>query len=67
MGIDNRSFGINDEINVAIVNTDVAARLSQSFEEDRSHSKRVTLQDWENRSAAERLLEGVGWIVERQQ
>ena len=65
--LDNRSFGINDEINVAIVNTDVAARLSQSFEEDRSHSKRVTLQDWENRSVSDRLLEGVGWIVERQQ
>jgi len=65
--LDNRSFGINDEINVAIVNADVAARLSQSFEEDRSHSKRVTLQDWENRSVSERLLEGVGWIVERQQ
>jgi cardiolipin synthase A/B len=65
--LDNRSFGINDEINVAVLNSDVAAKLANSFEQDVIHSKRVTLEAWEKRSVWERLLEGVGWIVERQQ
>jgi cardiolipin synthase len=65
--LDNRSFGINDEINVATLNSDLAAHLTRDFEEDMSHSKQVTQQEWENRSLYERLLEAVGWIFERQQ
>jgi cardiolipin synthase len=65
--LDNRSFGINDEINLAVLNPQVAMRLTQDFEEDASHSRRVTLTDWEKRSPFERLFEWGGWVVERQQ
>jgi cardiolipin synthase A/B len=65
--LDNRSFGINDEINLAMLNSQVATKLTQDFADDASHSKRVVLADWEKRSAFERVLEWVGWIVERQQ
>jgi cardiolipin synthase A/B len=65
--LDNRSFGINDEINLAVLNSQVAMRLTQDFEDDVSHSRRVLLADWEKRSSFERVLEWVGWIVERQQ
>ena len=65
--IDNRSFGINDEINVAVLDAAVAMKLAKNFEEDISHSKYVTLDEWEKRSISERMLEWVGWVVERQQ
>jgi cardiolipin synthase len=65
--IDNRSFGINDEINLAVMDSSVAMKLTRNFQEDISHSRRVTLDEWERRSVFERLLEWVGWIVERQQ
>jgi cardiolipin synthase len=65
--IDNRSFGINDEINLAVLDSSVANKLARDFQEDISHSKRVTLDEWEKRSVFERLLEWIGWVVERQQ
>ncbi len=65
--LDNRSFGINDEINLAVLNPDVAMWLTRDFENDSSHSKRVTLEQWEKRGLFERLREGVGWVFEHQQ
>jgi len=65
--LDNRSFGINDEINVAILDPQIAGRLTHDFEEDAAQSRKVSLQQWEKRSLSERLLEVVGWIFEREQ
>src|SRR5438094_1969261 len=47
--LDNRSFGINDEINLAVFNSQVAMRLTQDFEDDACHPRRVLLADWEKR------------------
>jgi cardiolipin synthase len=65
--LDNRSFGINDEINVAVLDPGVAATLTRDFENDASHGKQISLQEWNNRGLFERLLEYVGWIFEHQQ
>jgi cardiolipin synthase len=65
--LDNRSFGINDEINVAILNPEFATHLTEDFEQDASHSKNISLRDWQNRGLYERLLEAFGWVFERQQ
>jgi cardiolipin synthase len=65
--LDNRSFGINDEINMAVLDPGVAAILTRDFENDASHGKRISLQEWNNRGVFERLLEYVGWIFEHQQ
>ena len=65
--LDNRSFGINDEVNLAILDSAVAEKLTREFEEDIAHSKRITLDEWEHRSVFERMLEWIGWILERQQ
>jgi cardiolipin synthase len=64
---DNRSFGINDEINLAVLNPAVARRLTADFEDDVSHAHRVTLDAWQRRGAVERLAEELGWVFERQQ
>jgi len=64
---DNRSFGINDEVNVAARDASLAAQLSSDFNDDIAHSRRVTLQEWTNRAVYERALESLGWLLERQQ
>jgi cardiolipin synthase A/B len=65
--LDNRSFGINDEINVAVLDQDIASRLIRDFEQDASQSKKVTPEDWKGRSLSERMMEMVGWVFEREQ
>ena len=51
---DNRSFGLNDEINVAIVDRGVATRVGEDFTRDLERSDRVSLDTWSNRSLVER-------------
>jgi cardiolipin synthase len=65
--LDNRSFGINDEINVAMLDPQIATRLTHDFEEDAGQSRKVTLEDWKKRPLSERLTEMVSWIFEREQ
>ena len=65
--LDNRSFGINDEINVAVFDPQIASRLTRDFEEDARQSRMVNLEDWKKRPLSERLLEMVGWVFEREQ
>jgi cardiolipin synthase len=63
---DNRSFGINDEVNVAFQNVGVANRLAEDFERDLSRAERVTLDVWRKRPMKERLVEWFSRILERQ-
>jgi cardiolipin synthase len=65
--IDSRSFGLNDEVNVAISDAAVAQRLEQDFQGDVSKSHRVSYQEWRHRSLWERIRELAGSVVERQQ
>jgi cardiolipin synthase len=64
---DNRSFGINDEVNLAVRDRAVAQRLSADFTADLRHSQRITLEDWRHRPVTERATELLGWTIERQQ
>jgi cardiolipin synthase len=64
---DYRSFGINDEINVALRDAEVSARLTQDFMRDLAHSQQITYEQWRHRPWLERLNEQLGWLLERQQ
>lgn len=64
---DNRSFGLNDEINIAIVDRVVAIRLRDDFARDLGQSDRISLSDWKERSATERLLGAIVNLFARQQ
>ena len=64
---DNRSFGINDEVNLAMCDADVAERLDADMSDDLQHSSRVSLEDWQRRPIFQRAPELLGWIFERQQ
>jgi cardiolipin synthase len=64
---DNRSFGLNDEVNLAVSDRDVAARLLQDFASDLAESERITYEKWKRRSLFGRAHEWLGWVLERQQ
>jgi cardiolipin synthase len=64
---DNRSFGINDEVNLAVRDQTIAARLERDMAHDLTKSRRVSLDEWEHRPVTERAPELLGWIFERQQ
>ena len=65
--IDNRSFEHNDEINVALQDTVVAARLLEDYERDLRDSREVTADDWRRRPLWEKIVGPFVWILERQQ
>jgi hypothetical protein len=65
--IDNRSFEHNDEINVALRDPQVAARLLQDYEQDLRDSEEVTHERWRRRPLWEKVVGPFVWILERQQ
>jgi cardiolipin synthase len=65
--MDHRSFGWNDEVNLAALDPELAAKLTASFDEDLGKSHRETLQEWEHRSYWERGMEWLGWLIAREQ
>jgi cardiolipin synthase A/B len=65
--IDNRSFEHNDEVNVAMRDPAVAARLLQDYEADLQASREVTLEIWQRRPLWEKIVGPFIWILERQQ
>ena len=64
---DHRSFGINDEVNLAVRDEVLAARLQEDFARDVARSRSVSYEEWRKRPIWERMHEGLGWILERQQ
>jgi len=65
--VDNRSFEHNDEVNVAVRDHTVTARIASDLLNDISQSREVTLAEWERRPVWEKLIGTVAWILERQQ
>jgi cardiolipin synthase len=64
---DSRSFGLNDEVNLAAMDEGLAARLEEDFQRDLAASLRIRYRAWQRRSPIERINEFLGWIVERQE
>ncbi len=64
---DNRSFGINDEVNLAVCDPAFAGRLEQDMLGDLAESRRISFNEWRHRPVTERAPELLGWILERQQ
>ena len=65
--IDNRSFEHNDEVNVAMRDPGVAARLLEDYSRDVRDSDEVTLERWQRRPLWEKIVGPFIWILERQQ
>lgn len=64
---DNRSFHLNDEVNVAFLDGGVTQHLTELYLQDLKESHRVTYDEWKNRPLWEKTLEWAGKLIERQQ
>ena len=56
---DNRSLELNDELNVAVFDRGLAARLLQDFDRDLMKARKLDLDTWRSRSVVER---GREWV-----
>jgi cardiolipin synthase A/B len=65
--IDNRSFEHNDEVNVAMRDSTLAARLLEDYTRDIHDSQEITLERWRRRALWEKVVGPFVWILERQQ
>ena len=64
---DSRSFGLNDEVNLAALDEELALLVESDFQRDVIHCRRIGYEEWRRRPAIERIHEWLGWIVERQE
>lgn len=65
--LDNRSFEHNDEVNLAMLDPGLAARLLDDFTRDRNDSDEISLAEWRARPLWEKIVGPFVWILERQQ
>ena len=63
---DSRSFKLNDEANLNVMDPGLAAELVAHFEEDRVRSRQVTLEEWRSRPWRERLAERAAALLRSQ-
>jgi cardiolipin synthase len=54
---DSRSFHLNDEANLNVIDHEFAGQTTAVFEADLGRARRVTLQEWRQRPWRERLVE----------
>ena len=64
---DNRSFGLNDEVNLAGCDPGLAGSLKELFKQDLGQSREISYQEWKSRPWHEKLREWSGWLLERQE
>lgn len=56
---DNRSFKLNDEVNLNVYDAEFAKEQIRIFYEDRAKSRRITYDEWMNRSWIEKVKENL--------
>jgi cardiolipin synthase A/B len=54
---DNRSLELNDEVNIAALNRQLADKFIRDFEKDLRESRRLTVETWRKRPLMERAHE----------
>lgn len=59
VNFDNRSFAINDEVNINVVDVDVARAFLKSFNDDRAHSKPLTREEFEGRPFYTKIIDQI--------
>lgn len=63
---DTRSFSINDEANLSVHDPEFARRQASIFDEDLKCSRRITLEQWQNRPPGEKLIEHASGLLSSQ-
>jgi len=64
--LDYRSFRLNAEANLNVLDPAFAAEQLQIFDDDLTRSKRVTYEEWQNRPLVEKLKEHAAALFKSQ-
>jgi cardiolipin synthase len=65
--LDSRSFGLNDEVNVAMPDPSIVARLEQDFRRDLTQSRPMSYEEWKSRPWYEKAQEWIGSIIQKEE
>jgi len=63
---DNRSFRLNDEASLNVLNREFGATRQRVFDQDWALARRITLAEWQARPWTERLLERLATLLHSQ-
>ena len=63
---DERSFQLNDEISMGVIDAGVAAQLKAAFEADRRYAKQRHFEEWRSRSMFHKALDGLAYLGDAQ-
>jgi cardiolipin synthase len=63
---DNRSFRLNDEANLNVLNREFAQRQIEIFRKDKKRARLITLEEWRKRPLHEKILEHAAGLLRSQ-
>jgi len=63
---DDRSFEVNDEISLGMMDSAIAAELRRAFEDDLKHAKEWKYKEWSERPVLHKLTDGMAYLVNEQ-
>jgi cardiolipin synthase len=63
---DNRSFRLNDEVNLNVYDADFAREQNEIFRQDLAKSRKVTYEEWKNRPFMEKFKEWAAGLLRHQ-
>jgi cardiolipin synthase len=64
--LDNRSLSLNEEANLNVLDEKFVTAYARVFEEDKSHSRQITLDDWRQRPWGEKIKGRIGSLLASQ-
>lgn len=59
---DDRSFQLNDEVNIGIIDAQIAAQLKAAFAADLRHARQRQFEEWQNRGLWHKLIDGLAYL-----
>jgi len=59
---DDRSFQLNDEVNIGLVDPLIAAQLKSAFQADLRHARQRHFEEWQNRSLWHKFVDGLAYL-----
>ena len=63
---DNRSFRLNDEANLNVLDADFGAAQAAVFAADKAHAKEITFAEWRSRSRSQKLIDRAAALLRSQ-
>lgn len=63
---DDRSFELNDEIQMGILGTDIAAQLEDAWEQDMRFARKIEMNEWKERGWWHRIKDQLAYLMNEQ-